>query len=81
MKTINIEETIYKELMNRYKKSSLTKVELANELSVSVSSINHYISRGVTIPEYKKIGSAKNARVVFPVINIASYLSETIRVA
>ena len=79
--TLKINETILKDLTDRYKKSSLTKKELANELSVSVSSINNYICQGVGIPQYKKIGEAKNARVIFPIINVASYLSETILVA
>lgn len=81
MKTLYIQETILQDLQNRYKKSVLNKKELAYELGVSESAINNYICQGVAIPEYRKIGNAKNARVVFPIINIASYLSNTVRVA
>ena len=81
MKTLNIQETILQDLQSRYQKAVLNKKELAYELGVSVSAINNYICQGVAIPEYCKIGDAKNARVVFPIINIASYLSNTIRVA
>ena len=81
MKTLEIQETILKDLQNRYQKAVLNKKELAYELGVSVSAINIYICQGVSIPEYRKIGDAKNARVVFPIINIASYLSNTVRVA
>lgn len=81
MKTIDVQQTILQDLQNRYKKAVLNKKELAYELGVSVSAINNYISQGVAIPQYKKVGDAKNARVVFPIINIASYLSNTVRVA
>jgi hypothetical protein len=81
MKTLEIQETILQDLQNRYQKAVLNKKELAYELGVSVSAINNYICQGVAIPEYCKIGDAKNARVVFPIINIASYLSNTVRVA
>ena len=73
--TVNIEETIYQELMQRYKKSVLTKQELANELSISVGSINNYICSGKKLPHYLKLGGAKNGRVVFPLRTIASFIS------
>ena len=79
--TLKINETILKDLTERYQKSALTKKELANELSVSVSSINNYIAKGVGLPQYKKLTNAKNAPIRFPIINVASYLSETILVA
>jgi hypothetical protein len=80
MKTINIQEAILKDLQDRYKKAVLNKTELANELNVSVSSINNYISKGYAIPQYIKLGNARNARVVFPIVHVAAYLSETILV-
>jgi len=76
-----IQESILNDLQNRYKKSTLTKKELAHELSVSVSSINNYIVKGYGIPQYTKVGEAKNGTVLFPVICVAEYLSNTIAVA
>ena len=72
---------IHEDLNNRYKKSTLTKQELANELGMSVSSINTYIGKGEGIPEYIKVGNAKNGKVLFPVVNVVSYLSNTFAVA
>ena len=75
MKTVNLEETIYQDLVGRYKKSVLTKKELAHELSLSVGTINNLICTGKPLPEYLKVGSAVNGRVLFPIANVASFLS------
>jgi len=74
-------EKIYTELTQRYNKATLNKKELSNELGVSVSSINSYIVKGTGIPEYIKVGTGKNGKVLFPVVNVVDYLSNTIRVA
>ena len=76
-----ISQAIYKDLTERYQKATLTKKELAHELSMSVSSINNYIVKGAGIPEYTKVGEAKNGTVLFNVICVAEYLSNTIKVA
>jgi len=76
-----INEAILIDLTTRYQKTTLTKKELANELSVSVSSINGYIKKGQGIPSYTKVGNSKNGTVLFPVICVAEYLSNTILVA
>lgn len=81
MTTINIEESIFQDLKERYKKSVLNKTELAHEIGLSVGAINNYISKGYGIPKYKKLGPAKNAPVVFPLVYVANYLSEVIEVA
>ena len=60
---------------------TLTKKELAEVLKVSVSSINNYIVQGEGIPEYTKVGTGKNGKVLFPVVNVVDYLSNTIKVA
>jgi len=76
-----ISEAIVTDLKERYNKLTLTKKELALELNVSVSSLNHYIKKGYGIPEYTKIGEAANGKVLFPLICVAEYLSNTIAVA
>ena len=83
MKPVNnyINEAILQDLTARYQKATLTKKELAHELSVSVSSINNYIAQNTGIPEYSKVGEAKNGTVLFPIICVAEYLSNTIKVA
>ena len=79
--TITFHDAIYQELKERYNKSFINKTELAHELSCSVSAINNYIVKGCGVPEYIKVGKAKNAPVLFPIASVASYLSHTIRVA
>lgn len=65
----------------KYKKATITKEELANELGVSISSINNYIVKGMGIPEYIKYGIGKNSKVLFPIVNVIDYLSHTIKVS
>lgn len=72
---------IYLDLKSRYNKASLTKKELAHELCCSTSSIDLNISKGIGLPNYKKLGNAKNSRVVFNIIDVAEFLSQTIKVA
>ena len=72
---------IYDDLRERYGKATLTKKELANELGVSLSTIDNYVSKGYGIPPYRKLGTARNAKVVFNVGDVAKFLSETIEVA
>ncbi len=75
-------EQIYTTLQIKYNnKSTLTKKELAQELGMSVSSINTYIGKGEGIPSYIKIGTAKNGKVLFPIVNVVDYLSNTYLVA
>jgi len=81
MKPTYINEIILKDLQSRYKKSTINKKELAKELGMSVSSINNYIVKGLGIPEYIKVGNGKNGTVLFPVVNVVDYLSNTIKVS
>jgi len=74
-------ELILKDLQVRYKKSTLSKREMAKELGISYSTIDGYIAKGYGIPNYKKLGHAKNAKVVFNIIDVAKFLSETIKTA
>ena len=81
MKSTYINEAIYQDLLNRYKKVALNKEELSHELGISVSALNNCIVQGYGLPEYKKLGNAKNARVIFTIVCIAKYLSNTVKVA
>ena len=74
-------ELIYQDLKSRYNKSTINKKEIANEFGVSTSTIDLYISKGVGIPNYKKLGIAKNSKVVFNIIDVAEFLSQTIKTA
>ena len=75
------QELIYQDLQTRYCKSTLSKREMAHELGISYSTIDGYIAKGYGIPNYKKLGAAKNAKVVFNIIDVAEFLSQTIKTA
>jgi len=74
-------EQHYNYLKEKYKKATLKKSELANEMSISLSSINNYIARGYGIPNYSKIGQSKNAIIRFNIIDVAEFLSQTTETA
>ena len=75
------QELICQDLQTRYKKSTLSKREMATELGISYSTIDGYIAKGYGIPNYKKLGTAKNAKVVFNIIDVSEFLSQTIKTA
>ncbi|WP_281951396.1 helix-turn-helix transcriptional regulator [Nitrosophilus kaiyonis] len=75
----NTTKLIYEDLKNRYGRTVIGKKELAKELGVSISTIDNYISRGYGIPPYKKLGAAHNARVIFNIVDVANFLSQTIK--
>jgi hypothetical protein len=72
-------QLIYDDLRTRYK-ASLSKKNLADELSVSISTIDRLIASGVGLPPYKKLSKSKNAKVIFNVIDVAKFLGDTIKV-
>ncbi len=69
---------IYDDLKARYKKSTISKSEMAYELGVSYSTLDNYIARGFGIPNYKKLGNAKNSKVIFNITDVAVFLAQTI---
>ena len=74
-------QLIYQDLKTRYKKATLSKTELANELSVSIATIDKYMRDGLGVPQYKKLGKAKNAKVIFNIVAVADFLAQTIETA
>ncbi len=76
----NILREIIADLGARHKQSSISKKKTANELNMSVSTLNNYMAKGYGIPRYKKIGNSKNAKVIFPIVEIAKFLADTVEV-
>ena len=72
-------QLIYDDLRTRYK-ASLSKKNLADELDVSISTIDKYMAHGLGVPPYKKLGKSKNAKVIFNIIDVAEFLADTIKV-
>ncbi|QOY55330.1 hypothetical protein HUE87_03580 [Candidatus Sulfurimonas marisnigri] len=69
--------TLCKKLFQFYNKVALTKQELAQVLGVSISYIDKSLARGYGVPNYKKLGTASNSKVIFNINDIAHYLSDT----
>ncbi len=74
-------QLIYNDLKTRYEKATLSKREMANELGVSYGTIDNYISKGYNLPNYKKLGTAANAKVIFNIVDVAEFLADTIKTA
>lgn len=68
-------KAIYDSLVKKYGKQTLNKKELAAELGYSVAAINKKIEDGRDLPNYKKTGEHKSATVIFPIFEVAAYLS------
>lgn len=77
----DLQTQIYNDLKDRYGKATLSKAEMAKELGISYSTIDGYIAKGYGIPNYKKLGNAKNAKVIFNIIDVSEFLSQTIKTA
>ncbi len=60
----------------------INKKQYAEIVGLSVHSIDSYITRGINLPNYKKLGEAKNAKVVFNLKDVAEFLaSRTVQTA
>lgn len=72
-------ERLYEYLLKKYQRAVISKVEMANELGISSSTLDLYIAKGTGLPNYKKLGKAKNAKVVFNLLDVANFLTKTIK--
>lgn len=72
------EEKLYNFLHKKYKKILISKQEMADELGVGKTTMDSYVSKNEGIPPYKKLGTAKNAKVVFNIIDVAKFLNNTV---
>lgn len=77
----DLQTQIYNDLKERYGKATISKAEMAKELGISYSTIDNYIAKGYGICDYKKLGNAKNAKVIFNIADVAVFLSQTIKTA
>ncbi len=68
-------ELIYTYLKEKYMRATIGKKELASELGVALGTIDLYMSRGMGVPPYKKLGDKPNSRVVFSIVDVAQFLS------
>lgn len=73
------QDKIYQELRKKYKRITISKSEMSNELGISNSTLDLYIAKGIGLPNYKKLGTAKNAKVIFNLLDVAEFLANTIK--
>lgn len=73
------EEQIYQDLHNKYNKQTIKKEELAQEMGIGLSTLSKYLASGIGIPNYKRVGDSKNARVLFNLRDVSEFLSQTIK--
>ena len=72
---------LFEMLNNKYHRITISKVELASELGIGLSTLNKYLAQGIGLPNYKKVGTAKNSRVLFNISDVADFLADTTKVA
>lgn len=58
-------DKIYEELRKKYKRMTISKNEMSNELGISNSTLDLYIAKGIGLPNYKKLGTAKKCKSYF----------------
>ena len=73
-------ERIEEYLLNKYNKSVINKKEYANENGISVSTVDSHIAKNEGVAKYIKLGNSKNAKILFPIIEVAKFLSKTVEV-
>ncbi len=77
---MNIAESIEENLYKRYKKITLSKKELAQEMGIGLSTLNKYLANGMGLPNYIKMGDSANSRVLFNIHDVAEFMSNTTKV-
>lgn len=75
-------QSIFDDLVATGYPMQVNKKQYAEIAGCSVSAIDNYIAKGYGVPDYRKIGHQRNARVLFSLRDIAEYLaSQTIKTA
>jgi len=68
-------KSTYDYLTKKYNRTVIGKKELVAEMGISLSTLDLYISRGIGVPRYKKLGNRSNSRVVFNIVDVAEFLN------
>lgn len=65
----------YSYLKEKYGRTVINKKEMAHELNISPSTLDLYMSKGIGVCKFKRLGTSKNARVIFNIFDLAVYLN------
>ncbi len=72
-------EIIFNSLRDKYN-ITIGKKELAEILSSSVSFIDKCLMRGENIPNYKRLSSSKNSKIIFNLADVVDYICSTTKI-
>lgn len=60
----------------------ITRQQYADIMGISLSSVDNYIRRGYGLPNYKKMGSSKNGKILFNLWDVAEFIAaQTVQTA
>ena len=68
-------------LTNKYNKTQLNRKVLCEELDISLSTLDNLINNKQLPIKYNRIGLSQKARYIFPVIEVANFLSFNNKIA
>ncbi len=75
-------QTIFNDLVEAGYTPFIDKKQYASILGCSVSCIDVYIQKGSSLPNYKKIGNARNGKVLFSLRDTSEFLAaQTVQTA
>ena len=75
-------QTIFDDLRAEGYGMNVNKKQYAEIANCSVSAVDNYIAKGYGVPNYRKIGHQRNARVLFSLRDVSEYLAaQTIKTA
>lgn len=61
-------------LFKKYNKTTLTRKEVSQELSISLSTLERNLNEDTLPIRYKRIGNGPKAKYVFPLKSVSDYL-------
>lgn len=68
-------EATYSYLKSKYNRTVIGKKELAQELNIAPSTLDLYMSRGIGVPKYKKLGDKPNSKVIFSLYDLSVFVN------
>jgi len=61
-------------LTSKYNKVAINRHELANELGVSLSTIDRQLKSRRGLPNFKRMGEGTKARILFPLSEVSIFI-------
>lgn len=61
-------------LFDKYRKTTLNRKEVSQELSISVSTLDRHLNDGSLPIRFKRLGNGPKSRYIFPIKEVSNYL-------